>query len=135
MRFLAQNSEETVIFSGKDILSWIHTTSKPKIRLIPNPKELLRKGEGHQEGHPNLLPVFLVPVVKVKEALGRIYTQKGSHIFIVGEGGTKTDESDILLGHLNVSDGPGHQSFQDRTSVIMEKMDLILRNEGVANYL
>lgn len=53
----------------------------------------------------------LLPVVKVEEALGRVNTQKGSHIFIVGEGSAKTNESDIFLGHLNVSDGPGHQSF------------------------
>lgn len=58
-----------------------------------------------------LLPLFLIPVVEVEETLGRIDTQEGSHIFIVGKGSTETDESDILLGHLNVSDGPGHQSF------------------------
>lgn len=103
----------------------------PKMLLIPKPKELER-GKGISK--VTLISVFLLPVVKVEEALGRIYTQKGSHVFIVGKGGTKTNESDILLGHLNVSDGPGHQSFQDRTSVIVEKMDLILRNEGVANY-
>ena len=59
----------------------------------------------------NFSQSFLIPVVKVEEAFGRIDTQKGCHIFIVGEGGAKTNESDILLGHLNVPDGPGHQGL------------------------
>lgn len=75
------------------------------------------------------------PVVEVEEALGRVDAQEGGHILIVGEGGTKPDEPDILLGHLNVSDGPSHQSFQDRTSVVVEKVDLILRNGRAATEL
>lgn len=72
----------------------------------------MKKGKGSRKVTlVKLLPLFLIPVVKVEEAFSRINTEEGSHIFIVGEGGTKTDESDILLGHLNVSNGPGHQSF------------------------
>lgn len=54
---------------------------------------------------------LLVPVVEVEEALSWVDTQKGGHIFIIGEGGTEANQSDVLLGHLNVSNGPGHQSF------------------------
>lgn len=54
---------------------------------------------------------LFIPVVKVEEALSRVDAQKGGHIFIVGKGSAETNESDIFLGHLNVSDGPGHQSF------------------------
>lgn len=63
-----------------------------------------------EQGHlVKLRPSLLLPVVEVEKTLGRVNTQKGSHILIVGEGGAKPDEPDILLGHLNVSDGPGHQ--------------------------
>lgn len=102
----------------------------PKALPKPKPTELLGKGNIQQKCHlAKLPPPLLIPIVKVEKALGRINTQKCGHIFVVGEGGAQPNESDFLLGHLNVSDGPGHQSFQDRTSVIMEEVDLILRKE------
>ena len=91
---------------------WIHITSKPKghSKTQSNRAPWKRRTAGRSP-RLNFSQSFLIPVVEVEEALGRVHTQKGGHIFIVGEGGTKTDESDILLGHLNVPDGPGHQRF------------------------
>lgn len=66
------------------------------------------------------------PVVKVEEALGGIHAQAGGHVLVVGQRGAEADQSHVLLSQLHIPDGPGHQRFQDGTSVVMQQMDFIL---------
>lgn len=67
-----------------------------------------------------------IPVVKVKQSLGRIDSQAGGYVFIVGQGGTETDQTDILLGQLHVADGPRHQRLQHGPAVVVQQVDFIL---------
>ena len=45
-------------------------------------------------------------VVKVEESDRGVYAQEGGHVLVVGECGTKTDQTHLLLGRLYVTDGP-----------------------------
>ena len=69
-----------------------------------------------------------IPVVEVEESLGRIYTQAGSHILIVGQCGTEAQQAHILLGQLHIADGPRHQRFQHGSTVVVQQVDFILNN-------
>ena len=51
---------------------------------------------------------------------------------IVRKGGREANKSDELLGSLDLSYGPSHNSLQDRTSIVVQQVDLILRQ--VATY-
>ena len=68
----------------------------------------------------DLSQLFMVPVIKIEQAFGRVHSQERSHVLIVGEGGTQANEPHVLLSHLNVADGSGYQRLQDRTSVIVQ---------------
>lgn len=125
--------KKVVLFTAQErysLLDAYHIKTQGPSKTQANRAPL--EGE-RQQGHRVTLVPIPTPVVEVEEALGRVDAQESGHILIVGEGGTKPNEPDVLLGHLNVSDGPSHQSFQDRTSVIVEKVDLILRNGKAAN--
>lgn len=67
------------------------------------------------------------PVVKVEEAFGRIHSQAGGHVLVVGQRGAEADQTHILLGQLHVPDGSGHQRLQDGASVIVQQVDFILK--------
>lgn len=69
-----------------------------------------------------------IPIVKVEETLGRIYTQAGSHILIVGQCGAEAQQTHVLLGELHIADCPRHQRFQHGPTVIMQQVDFILHN-------
>lgn len=71
---------------------------------------------------------FYLPVVEVEESLGRIYTQAGSHILVVGQCSTEAQQTHILLGQLHIADGPRHQRFQHGSTVIVQQVDFILHN-------
>ena len=46
---------------------------------------------------------------------------------VVGKGGREANKSDELLGCLDLAYGPSHNSLQDRTSTVVQQVDLILR--------
>lgn len=71
---------------------------------------------------------YKIPIVKVEETLGRIYTQAGSNILIVGQCGTEAQQTHVLLGELHIAYCPCHQSFQHWSTVIMQQVDFILQN-------
>ncbi len=70
--------------------------------------------------------VYFSPVVKIEESLGWIHTKAGCHILIVGQCGTEADEPHVFLGQLHIADGSSNQGLQNRPTVIMQQVDLIL---------
>lgn len=76
----------------------------------------------------HVLPPKCSPVVKVEESLGRVYTQAGGHVFVVGQCGAEAQQTHILLGQLHVADGSGHQRLQYGSTVIVKQVDFILGN-------
>lgn len=76
---------------------------------------------------PNMI-TYKIPVIKVEETLGGIYTQAGSNILIVWQCGAEAQQTHVLLGELHIADCPCHQSFQHRSTVIMQQVDFILHN-------
>lgn len=80
-------------------------------------------------------PPYDIPVVKVEESLSGIYTQAGSHIFIVGQCGTEAQQTHILLGQLHIADGSCHQSFQHGSTVIVQEVDFILHTSFTSRHL
>lgn len=71
-----------------------------------------------------------VPVIKIEQAFGWVHSQEGSHVLVVGEGGTQANEPHVLLSHLDVANGSGYQRLQDGSSVIVQQVNLILKREN-----
>ena len=69
-------------------------------------------------------------VVEVEEASLLVHPQEGCHVLIVGQGGRETNQPHLLLSRLNVPDGTSHKSLQDRTSLVMQEMDLVKDDES-----
>ena len=67
------------------------------------------------------------PVVEVEEALGGVHAQAGGHVLVVGQRGAEADQTHVLLGQLHVADGAGHQGLQHRASVVVQQVDLVLK--------
>lgn len=76
--------------------------------------------------------VKAAPVIKVEQSLGRVHTQAGSHILVVGQGGAEAQQTHVLLRQLHITDGPRHQRFQHGPTVIVQQVDFILQNEFTA---
>lgn len=48
----------------------------------------------------------------------------GAHL-IVGQGGRETEQADVFLRRLHLSDGPGDETLDDRAAVVVQKVDLV----------
>lgn len=71
----------------------------------------------------------MAPVVEVEESLCRVNAQAGRYVLIVGQRGTETDQTHVLLGQLHIADGPRHQGFQHRSAVVVQQVDFILNSD------
>lgn len=51
--------------------------------------------------------------IKVKETNMRIYSQKGSHVSVIGQSSRKANHANNLLRHLHLPKCPSNNAFQN----------------------
>mmetsp|Transcript_57678 Transcript_57678/g.103595 ORF Transcript_57678/g.103595 Transcript_57678/m.103595 type:complete len:297 (+) Transcript_57678:4096-4986(+) len=68
---------------------------------------------------------WAVLVAKVEEALLRIHPEEDGDILVVGQRGRETDQTDVLLGGLDLADGSCHNRLKNWTARVMQQVDLI----------
>jgi hypothetical protein len=61
-----------------------------------------------------------ISIVKVEESFVKVYSTEESDILVIREGGTQSHYSDILLSLFLLSQGPSHNGFQNRSSLIIQ---------------
>ena len=105
---------------------WHHLTDKPQLPATGG-RSVLALNSYLQSHRRDLSQLSTVPVIKIEQAFGRVHSQEGSHVLVVGEGGTQANQPHVLLSHLDVADGSGYQGLQDGSSVVVQQVYLILR--------
>ena len=61
----------------------------------------------------------------MEEALVGIDTQEASDVSVVGQGGTETDDTDVIASLLIATQGSAHNALNNRTTLIVKQMDFI----------
>lgn len=69
------------------------------------------------------------PVIKIEKTLSRVYTKACSHIFIIWQCGTESNEAHILLSQFHITDSPSNQRLQHWPTVIVKQVDFILKTQ------
>ena len=75
--------------------------------LLSNPHISLLQGHG------------TVAVVEKEQPLGRVHSEKGANVFVVGEGSRETHQTHHLLCGLDLTDGTSNDGLQDWTTAVV----------------
>ena len=68
-------------------------------------------------------------VVKEEETFAGVHTEECSDVLVVGECGTQTNETDLVLGCLHLTQCAHDDGLEDRSTILVQQVDLVHDDE------